>query len=155
MINTAPVINVEQRHDPQATERILRALPSWFGIEDAIQSYIKDAETKASYLAVDGETTVGVALLEPHFPESVELWLIAVHPDYRGKGIGTKLVARIEADLRDQSVSLFQVKTVGQSFEDPGYTETRAFYRSCGFQPLEEMTDIGWSGPMVIMVKPL
>lgn len=149
------MITVEHRHDPQATERILRALPSWFGIDEAIQGYAKDAETKTSYLAVDGETTVGVALLEPHFPESVELWLIAVHPDYRRQGIGTKLIARIEDDLRDQSVSLCQVKTVGPSFEDPGYAETRAFYRSCGFQPLEEMTGISWSGPTVIMVKPL
>jgi GNAT superfamily N-acetyltransferase len=149
------VITVEQRNDPEAAEQILRALPSWFGIEDAIRSYAEDAVTKISYLAVDTGRTVGVALLEPHFPESVELWLIAVHPDYRGQGVGTKLVTEIEQDLRKQSVSLLQVKTVGESFEHAGYAETRAFYRSCGFQPLEEMTGLGWDGPTVIMVKSL
>lgn len=147
------VITVERRRDPQATEQILRALPSWFGIEEAIQGYTKDAESKTSYLAVDHEATVGVALLEPHFPESVELYLIAVHPDYRHQGVGTQLVQRIEHDLREQSVALFQVKTVGESFEDASYAQTRAFYRSCGFLPLEEMTGISWSGPTVIMVK--
>lgn len=150
-----PAIRIEQRRDPHATEQILRALPNWFGIEDAIQGYTKDAETKTSYLAVDNETIVGVALLEPHFPESVELYLIGVHPRYRGQGIGKQLVTQIERDLRQQSVSLLQVKTVGESFEHTGYAETRAFYRSCGFLPLEEMTGIGWDGPTVIMAKSL
>lgn len=149
------MITIDRRHDPHATEQILRALPSWFGIEDAIQGYVRDAETKPSYRAVDNGTTVGVALLEHHFPESAELYLIAVRPGYRGQGIGTQLVAEIEQDLREQSVSLFQVKTVGESFEHSGYAETRAFYRSCGFLPLEEITGISWDGPTVIMVKSL
>lgn len=149
------MISIERRRDPDATEQILRSLPSWFGIEDAIQNYARDAETKTSYLAVDNDTTVGVALLEWHFPESVELHLMAVHPSYRGQGIGTRLIAQIEQDLREQSVTLFQVKTVGESFADPGYAETRAFYRSCGFLPLEEMADIGWDGPTLIMAKAL
>lgn len=152
---SAPVINIERRRDPHATEQILRALPSWFGIEDAIKNYARDAETRASYLAVDSMTTVGVALLEQHFPESAELYLIAVHPAYRGQGIGTKLIAQIEQDLRQQSVSLFQVKTVGESFADPNYAETRAFYRSSGFLPLEEMTGVSWDGPTLIMAKSL
>lgn len=149
------IVDIERRRDPRSTERILRALPSWFGIEEAIQAYTKDAETKTSYLAVANDATVGVALLEPHFPESVELYLIAVHPSYRGQGVGKRLVAQMEQDLREHSVSLFQVKTVGASLEHAGYAETRAFYRSCGFLPLEEMIGITWDGPTVIMVKSL
>jgi len=42
-----------------------------------------------------------------------------------------------------------------ESVEEAGYAETRAFYRSCGFQPLEERTGISWDGPTVIMVKAL
>lgn len=152
---TSSVITIERRRDPYSTEQILRALPTWFGIEAAIQHYAKDAETKPSYLAVDNGTTVGVALLERHFPESAELFLIAVDPRYRGQGIGKQLITRIERDLREQSVSLLQVKTVGESFEHAGYAETRAFYRSCGFVPLEELTGISWDGPTVIMGKSL
>lgn len=149
------LIRVEFRRDPEATERILRALPSWFGIEAAIQTYRQDAAAKTSFLAIDHEVTVGVALLQPHFPESIELYLIAVHPAYRRRGIGRKLLARIEQDLRNRSVPLLHVKTVGDTYEHAGYAETRAFYRSCGFLPLEEMTGITWDGPTVIMVKPL
>ena len=152
---THQVISVERRQDPHGTEQILRALPCWFGIEGAIKRYTKDAATKISYLAIEGETTIGVALLEPHFPESAELSLIAVHPDYRGKGIGTRLVTQIQQDLVEQSVSLLQVKTVGESYEHAGCAETRAFYRSCGFLPLEELVGIDWDGPTVIMVKSL
>lgn len=52
-------------------------------------------------------------------------------------------------------MALFQVKPVGESFERSGYAATRAFYRSCGFLPLEEMTGISWGGPPLIMVKSL
>ncbi|SDT39500.1 GNAT family N-acetyltransferase [Microlunatus soli] len=150
-----PLITIERRRDPRATEEILRALPDWFGIEDAILGYVEDARSKTSYLAIDDGRTVGVALLESHFPQSVELHLIAVHPNYRRQGIGKQLLAQIEDDLREQSVSLFQVKTVGASFDHAGYAETRAFYRSRGFLALEEMNGISWDGPTVIMVKPL
>ena len=146
------MITIERRSDGAGTERILRALPAWFGIEDAIKEYAKDAESKTSYLAVDAGTTVAVALLESHYPESVELYLIAVHPDYRGQGIGTRLV---EQALRGQGVRFLQVKTVGESFEHDGYTATRGFYRACGFVPLEELNGIGWDGPTVIMIKSL
>lgn len=152
---TGPGVAIGRRQDPSGTEQILRALPTWFGIDEAIQNYVQDATSKASYVAVDNSVTVGVALLEPHYPESVELYLIAVHPDYRGRGIGTKLVTQVEADLREQGISLLQVKTVGESFEHAGYGETRSFYRSCGFLSLEELTGISWNGPTVIMVKSL
>lgn len=47
------------------------------------------------------------------------------------------------------------VKTVGASFEDEGYAATRAFYEARGFLPLEEISDLDWHGPTLIMVKAL
>lgn len=149
------MITIERRQDPAAVDRILRALPFWFGIESAIDEYVREAAVKPSFLAVCDGTTVGVALVTRHHPESAELFLIAVDPGHRGSGVGRALVEFIEAELRDDGVQIFQVKTVGESFEDAGYAATRAFYRSLGFLPLEEIRNIGWDGPTLVLVKSL
>lgn len=146
---------IERRTDPSATGRILRALPSWFGIEEAVQGYVSDASVMPSYLAVRGSETIGVALVRRHFPESAELHLIAVHPDARGSGVGSQLLSTIEDDLRADGVLILQVKTTGESFEHEGYAQTRAFYRSRGFVPVEEIRGLVWDGPTLVLVKAL
>lgn len=40
-------------------EKILRALPEWFGIESAILDYIRDVQTMDTWIASDGEEPVG------------------------------------------------------------------------------------------------
>ncbi|MFT4217001.1 MAG: hypothetical protein QM619_07410 [Micropruina sp.] len=37
-------VTVERRRDPLAVERVLRTLPDWFGIEEAILGYVAKAE---------------------------------------------------------------------------------------------------------------
>lgn len=146
-------IRIDRRADPVATERILRSLPQWFGIEDALNHYVQTASIHDSFLAVDAEEVVGVALVNRHFPQSAELSLIAVHADFRGRGAGSALVDAVANTLRAEAVSLLQVHTVGPSFEDAGYRETRAFYESCGFLPLQEFDGLEWDGPTLISVK--
>lgn len=146
---------VRRGQDPEAVRRILAALPSWFGIPEANEHYLRAAGAKESYLALlDGEV-VGVALVDRHFPTTGEIHLIAVLPDHHGTGVGTALVAEVEADLRADGARLLEVKTVGPSYEDAGYAASRAFYAARGFIPVEEVHGLDWDGPTVIMVKPL
>ena len=59
--------NVERRSDPRAADRILRSLPTWFGIDDAVASYVEKAAVLDSYVSRDsGGSVVGVALFERH-----------------------------------------------------------------------------------------
>lgn len=147
-------VTIERGHDPTAVARILQALPSWFGIPEANEHYVGAAGEKVSYLArVHGEV-VGVALVDRHFRETGEIHLLAVQPERHGQGIGTAIVAAVEADLRDDGAVMLMVKTVGPSHEDNGYAATRTFYRATGFLPLEEIEGLDWDGPTVIMVKP-
>lgn len=148
--------NVHRRADPRATDRILRSLPTWFGIEEAIASYVDKAEVLDSYVAEDPQgTVVGVALYERHFTESAELALIAVHADHRGKGHGRQLVEAGESTLRSEGCQFLEVHTVGPSFDDPGYASTRSFYRALGFAPMHEFDGLDWDGPTLIMIKRL
>jgi GNAT superfamily N-acetyltransferase len=134
---------------------ILASVPEWFGIPEANAQYVADSGRLPSYLAVDGDEVVGVALLAEHFPESRELHLLAVRRDRHRLGIGRLLVETVVADLRQAGVRLLEVHTVGPSYEDEGYARTRAFYLALGFVAMTELQRIDWNGPTLILVRPL
>ena len=144
------------RQDEESVARLLRALPEWFGLEAATQSYIDDARTFPTVLAqVDG-AVVGALLWKRHYPESAEVHLMAVEPSRHRVGIGTRLLERAEDELRADGVRYLQVKTLGPSRPDDEYERTRRFYEARGFVPLEELFDV-WpeDNPMLILVKAL
>lgn len=148
-------LEVVRRQDPEAVREILASIPEWFGIPEANASYVADAGRLPSYLAVDGDDVVGVALLAEHFPESRELHLIAVHRDRHRQGIGGLLLAAVEDGLRSTGVRILEVHTVGPSRESAAYALTRAFYLAQGFVAMTELQRIDWNGPTLILVKPL
>ncbi len=148
-------LRVERRQDPEAVREVLATVPEWFGIPEANETYVEAAGRLPSYLAVDGEEVVGVALLEEHFPRSRELHLIAVRRDRHRQGAGRLLVEAVASDLRGAGVRLLEVHTVGPSHDDDGYARTRAFYDGLGFIAVNELQRIDWDGPTLILVKPL
>jgi GNAT superfamily N-acetyltransferase len=146
---------VVRRSDPEAVGEILASVPEWFGIPEANASYVEDARRLPSYLAVDQDEVVGVALLTEHFPSSRELHLIAVRRDRHRQGVGSLLLAAVEQDLRSEGVRLLEVHTVGPSRESDEYGRTREFYLARGFVAMNELQRIDWNGPTLILVKPL
>jgi N-acetylglutamate synthase-like GNAT family acetyltransferase len=147
-------VRVTRGRDPDAVDRILRALPGWFSVEEAIVEYVADASRLDGYLAtVDGET-VGVALVDRRFQRLAELALLAVDPAWHRRGVGTELLSQVEADVTADGVSLLQVHTLGPTSQDEGYLQTRAFYTARGFAPLSRRV-ASWSGPVLLLVKPL
>jgi ribosomal protein S18 acetylase RimI-like enzyme len=146
--------------DPATVERLLRKLPTWFGIESSVAEYIEKARTLPAYLAWPGDAAgdrpglpAGVLLALRHFPAAAEIYLLAVDPARHRQGAGRALVAALEADLAADQAEFLQVKTLGPSHPDPGYVLTRAFYASTGFEPLEEITSLWPDNPCLIMIK--
>jgi GNAT superfamily N-acetyltransferase len=155
---TGPWLVTSGEQDPGSVERLLRALPHWFGIEASVLEYIQSAHALPTYLARSGpaDQPVGVLLVARHFPGAAEIHLMAVQPDLHRSGVGRALVGALAADLQADGVSLLQVKTLGPSRRDAGYAKTRKFYAAMGFQPLEERHDIWDEGnPCLFMVKVL
>jgi len=148
-------VRIEQGTDPAATERILRALPEWFGLEQSLLDYVEAAKRLPGHLARLGDDVVGLLLVERHFPTAAEIHLMAVDPAHHRAGIGRRLVAAAEAELAAGGVRLLQVKTLGPSDPDPSYRGTRGFYAAMGFAPLEELPDLWPGNPCLIMVKTL
>lgn len=143
--------------DPASVERLLRALPDWFGIEESLREYVDDARTKPTYLARDPITgeVVGALLATVHNPQSAEIHLMAVTPELHRRGIGRELVACFERDMADAGARLLQVKTQGPSRPDAGYAKTLEFYLAMGYIPLEEIVGLWAENPCLILVKPL
>ena len=138
----------------QACEKVLRALPDWFGIEEAVVGYIREAAELPTWVASSGAGPVGFLTVKQHFACSAEIYVMGVLPGFQRCGVGRRLVDSAEQWLRAAGVEYMQVKTLAPSHPDPYYARTRAFYESIGFRPLEAFPQL-WNAenPCLLMVK--
>ncbi len=146
----------QDSHVPEDVARLLGTVPEWFGQPEANSEYIAAADAKETWTVRDPSgQVIGVTLVDRHFPHVAEIHLMVVDLRFHGGGVGTAMMAAVEAHATARGVKLLEVKTVGASHSDPGYARTRHFYENCGFLPLEETDLWGESTPCLIMVKPL
>ena len=138
---------------PSEVESLLRSLPDWFEIEEAIVEYVADARTHDAYTAVMDGKVVGALIAKHHGRFASEVHLMAVTPSLHRRGIGRKLLGVLEDDLALRSVEFLQVKTLGPSYPSVEYESTRHFYESMGFRALEEIDGLWPGNPCLIMVK--
>jgi GNAT superfamily N-acetyltransferase len=118
-------------------EAILRSLPMWFGIEEALRMYVRDSATRPGFgMEHEGRLVAFLSLTE-HFAASWEVHCIAVQASRRGQGIGSALLGHAESWLRDKGVRFLQIKTVAETSPNAPYAQTREFYRAMGYTPLE------------------
>ncbi|MEO0561985.1 MAG: GNAT family N-acetyltransferase [Chloroflexota bacterium] len=135
---------------------ILRALPRWFGIDEATQHYIDFVDDNLTFIAEVEDQAVGFLSVARPFPAAAEIYVMGVLPDYHGQGIGRTLIAQAEAHLRADRVRFLQVKTLSEQHPSPEYAQTRAFYTKMGFTPLQVFPEL-WSAdnPCLQMIKTL
>jgi N-acetylglutamate synthase-like GNAT family acetyltransferase len=118
-------------------EAVLRSLPQWFGIEEALRMYVADTERLPTFALSESSAVVAFLSLMQHFPESWEIHCVAVHSNARNRGHGSALLKNAERWLAEQGVKYLQVKTVAHTSKSAAYAETREFYLARGFAPLE------------------
>ncbi|MBZ0267971.1 GNAT family N-acetyltransferase [bacterium] len=136
-------------------EAILRALPDWFGIEEALRDYVRDVPVLETLVADGGDGIAGFLTLKEHGPRAAEIHVMGVRPERYGHGLGGALVEEAQRRLRARGVEFLQVKTLGPSRPNAAYERTRGFYLRMGFVPLEENRLWGEGNPCLILVKHL
>jgi GNAT superfamily N-acetyltransferase len=147
---------ISGRQWPEDVERLLRGLPEWFGIEQALLDYVEHARVLPTTVARERGEVVGACVVRRHNPQAAEIDLLAVHRERHREGIGRLLVEQAAAVLAGDGVKLLQVKTFGPSGDSAEYERTRAFYEAVGFIPLEELRQLwGPENPCLILVMPL
>ncbi len=145
-----------QANQGAVCNKILRSLPKWFGIEEAIVQYVRDVERMLTYVAADGDETIGFISIHIHNEWAAEVHVMGICEQYHGKGIGTRLLSEAETKLRELNIEYLTVKTLSPAKESAEYEKTRKFYFTRGFRPLEEFKTLwGANNPCLLMVKRL
>lgn len=84
------------------------------------------------WVAVDGETVVGMFGLEPSSPGTMELRRMYVDPDVRRRGIARRMLSFAEDECRKRNRPRMDLSTSELQ------REALSLYRACGYQSVRE-----------------
>lgn len=158
---TIRIRRLDQQADPTACDAAIDSnIPIFFGDEDGLREQRRAVREDPGIVAeVEGEVR-GFLSLVPRNDTTAEITWMAVHDDWRGRGIATALVDAAAERAAADGLRLLSVMTLGEQFDESGqadgYFRTRAFYRRAGFLPVQELEDL-WPGqpPVLLMVRPI
>jgi len=137
-------------------EEVLRCLPDWFGIENAIIDYRNGAESMPTWLALIDSKVVGAISVKKHFDESYEIYVMGIVKEFHRIGLGSRLIRLVEDYCIEKGGKFLQVKTLDYSRKCEYYNRTREFYLKQGFVPLETFPEL-WdkANPCLLLIKSL
>jgi ribosomal protein S18 acetylase RimI-like enzyme len=103
----------------------------WGTIDESLNTDLDDIETSYDgdcvVVALDGATVVGTGILLVRPPEG-EIVRMAVHREYRRRGIATKLLTELVYLASERGIDRIVVETNAK------WTEARGLYESSGFE---------------------
>jgi len=102
-------------------------------LEDMISDYLNNSESRDIWFtALEKETPIAVGYCAPEqmTEGTYNLLAIGIKSDFQGLGIGSRLMAFIEAHLKQQGHRLLIVDTSGTE----AYKQTRRFYNKLGYR---------------------
>ncbi|MDD3145708.1 MAG: GNAT family N-acetyltransferase [Candidatus Riflebacteria bacterium] len=135
-------------------EKILRRLPEWFGDEQTMIDYGIEINSLPTFIINMHNQPCGFISLKIHFKEAAELYVLGILPEYHHQGLGHAAIEAVTEYCRNQGIEYLQIKTVGPSTSWAAYENTRRFYISIGFKPLEEFHGLwGPDCPCLQMIK--
>lgn len=133
---------------------ILISLPDWFGIPEATEDYIEDGSKLPLFAAISNDTVVGFITILKHFKNSAEIHVMGVKQSYHRRGVGRTLLDTAFKWCRDNDIQYLQVKTLSDLHPDKNYAATREFYKSMGFERIENFSELwGKANPCLMMMK--
>ena len=142
-------------YNPQHLDAIIRlSLRAWTPVFDSIQNTMDDDVYQAFYpddwrvsqqkavedvcagsdtnvwVAMETGSTVGFVVIKLHSEDSMgEIYMVAVDPDFQGKGIGTALIKFALHWMKEVGISIAMVETG----DDTGHAPARHTYEKVGF----------------------
>jgi GNAT superfamily N-acetyltransferase len=155
---TISVIDVVEVREGQGAvcERVLRDLPEWFGIDQAVRQYVADVAGMTFLVARDAGDVLGFVALRRHNDATLEVHVMGVLRAHHRRGVGRALIEAAVARARADGARLLSVKTLAATRECAEYERTRRFYEALGFLPVEVFPTLwGPANPCLLMVRPL
>jgi [ribosomal protein S18]-alanine N-acetyltransferase len=141
-------IHIASNQEKDLAAHLLASSEPWITLrisEDQCKKNCYDPEYLL-YIAYEYERPAGIILLDPKgVAGSPYIKSIAAFPEFRGQGIGTKLLSFAEDLFRSNSKHLFICVS---SFND----RARNLYEKSGFQPVGELKDYIIKGASEILM---
>ena len=97
--------------------------------QKAVENVFAASDTNV-WVAINTDSTVGFVAVKLHLEDSMgEIYMVAVDPDFQGRGIGSTLIEFALDWMKDAEMSIAMVETGG----DPGHAPARHTYEKVGF----------------------
>ena len=141
----------EKNLKQEITDKILHTLPEWFELEEGIQDYVRNVIKYPFFVYEAKGQQIGFVSLKPISHKRLEIYVMAILPNYHRKGVGTKLIDRCKQYMIENKYEEILVKTLSDKSNDIHYKQTREFYISQGFKIFKESNEWGESNPCVIL----
>ncbi len=139
-----------------ACRAIIKQLPEWFGMPEAIQRYTTEVADKTAFVVSDPKgAPIGMLSLRRPFPNNADVFWLGVLSTHHRQGIGRALMDAAADRARSWGCKTLTVETLAPSHPDEGYRRTRAFYAGMGFEPLFELDPYGPENPQIYLLKSL
>jgi ribosomal protein S18 acetylase RimI-like enzyme len=141
-------------------DAVIASLPHHFGDAGGRESCARAVRSSPGFVACgDDNAAIGFLTWRSWYSSSVEITWMAVHAEWRRRGIGRDLVTTLIENLPDDVRNLV-VTTLSQAttedYDEDTYAGTRRFYQQNGFEPIWEPE--GWwsdRNQAVVMVRRL
>ncbi len=134
------------KDDREDLLRMLRATKNFSEAEIAIAAELIDICIEKpeqndyyAFVATVGEQPAGFLLVgpTPATAGTYDMYWIAVHPDYQGRGIAQDLDAFAVRFVKERG----GYQLIAETSSQPGYERTRAFYVKQGYQQFARIAD--------------
>ena len=108
--------------------------PDWkTGQKEAVETVCRDGDKTIVWVAELDGIVVGFLAYELHIKDKVgEVQLLAVHPEYQNRGIGTQLNNFALEKMKESGMKMARVETGG----DPSHAPARRSYEKAGYTAL-------------------
>ena len=133
---------------------VLGSLPQWFGIGSAVLEYVEKVRELAFVTVQLYGKTIGFCAVKINYGINADLYVLGVFEEFHRKGIGARMVDFVQSYCRKNKIRYMSVKTLSERHPDENYSNTRKFYKRCGFIPFEELPTLwGADNPCLCMIK--
>ncbi|MFO7969485.1 MAG: GNAT family N-acetyltransferase [Bacillota bacterium] len=136
------------------TEKILRDLPEWFGIEEATKEYINTVKNYPFIACYKNDEAIGFYSLREENKNVLDMYVLGVLKKYHHKGIGKALQEFAEKYAREKGYKYLMVLTLAKKANNKAYLDTREFYLRMGYIDFYQNDEIfSPEDPCQIMIK--
>jgi len=119
--------------DNEAILKIAFDLSDWFDDDAIARAIPTDLKFHKILVAETGNKIIGFLTYSTHEGHVFISWL-GVAKALRGKGIGTKLIKRLENELLGMGINRVKVETLSEAIKYKPFIKTRAFYEKLGYK---------------------